>query len=532
MLDKINKLTNWQVALIIVALGLVVFFSGLNNPFQGDDIGQILNNTPVHSVQNIRLFFEGSTFYDGGSGNLIGVYYRPLMTTVFSVLYTLFGPHPVYFHLFQMLLGIGSAVFLYLFFRYSFKPALALCLSLIFLLHPLSSQVLFAIPAMQDALFFFFGILAMWLLVRFHSAKSLILVATCLFLSLLSKESGMLFVIMTLLYLCWWERKRLLPFIGIITGPIIVWFVLRVSAVGLFAHITSNPNAPIQKLGLLDRLMNLPSIELFYINKFFFPYRLASGYYWVHSSYSFRYFLLPLLIDLVVVALVIYVGLLIRRKAAKSQFFTYVFFAAWMSIGLLLSAQILPSDMTVSESWFYFPMVGVLGMIGTAWAAFPPRIRLNRSVMLAVMIVIIGLLGVRTGTRGLEWRSEYILAKHDIAVSPENFSAYISLANSLTNQGKYEQAKAAAEKSIDLYPTFSNYYDLGVVSVNLGDYSGAYNAYSNSLKYQTGNRLQTYERAALLALVTQANQEDTKQLLTRATEEYPQASNLWLYRAI
>ena len=203
MLAKINKLKNWQVAIIILILGFAVYATGLTTPFQsGDDFNQIVNNIPVHSITNIRLFFTSSTFYNSqATAPLTGIYYRPLMTTVFSIIYTLFGSHAFAFHLVQLLLCIGSAFILYLFFRYSFKPLLALLLSLIFLVHPLSSQAVFSISSMQDILFFFFGILALWLLLRFDSIKSLLLVAVCLLLSLLSKETGVVFIVIALLYL-------------------------------------------------------------------------------------------------------------------------------------------------------------------------------------------------------------------------------------------------------------------------------------------------------------------------------------------
>jgi hypothetical protein len=130
MLAKINKLSCWQAIIIISVIGFAVFFTGLTNPFQGDDFAQIVNNIPVHSITNIKLFFEGGTFYNGGGLTpLTGVYFRPLMTTVFSLIYTPFGPHPIYFHLFQLLVYIGGAIFLFLFLKYSFKTLLALVLA-------------------------------------------------------------------------------------------------------------------------------------------------------------------------------------------------------------------------------------------------------------------------------------------------------------------------------------------------------------------------------------------------------------------
>jgi hypothetical protein len=48
MMDKINRLKNWQAALIITILGFAVYGDGLWNQFLGDDNLQIVNNPPVH----------------------------------------------------------------------------------------------------------------------------------------------------------------------------------------------------------------------------------------------------------------------------------------------------------------------------------------------------------------------------------------------------------------------------------------------------------------------------------------------------
>src|SRR5262249_49408202 len=90
-----TRLTTTMSVLVITILGFATHFTGLRNPFVTEDYSQIINNPVVHSITNIGRFFGGSTFYVGGHGatHLVGIYYRPLMTTTFSILYTLFGPH-------------------------------------------------------------------------------------------------------------------------------------------------------------------------------------------------------------------------------------------------------------------------------------------------------------------------------------------------------------------------------------------------------------------------------------------------------
>jgi 4-amino-4-deoxy-L-arabinose transferase-like glycosyltransferase len=163
MLAKINRLRHWHVAIIITVIGFAAYVSGLRNQFQGDDIVQIVNSIPVHSIAHIKLLFQGGTFYNGnGLSRLSGIYYRPLMLVVYALIYTLFGPHAFYFHLAQLVICIGSAFLLYLILGYSFNKLLSVTLALVFLVDPLNSQVVYAIPSLQDALFVFFGLLGFY----------------------------------------------------------------------------------------------------------------------------------------------------------------------------------------------------------------------------------------------------------------------------------------------------------------------------------------------------------------------------------
>jgi hypothetical protein len=527
MIAKINKLKNWQVAIVITIIGFAVFFTGLKNPFMGDDTTQIVSNVPVHSISNIRIFFEGSTFYAGnGLAPLSGTFYRPLQTTVFSILYTFFGAHSFYFHLFQLLLCIGSSFILFLFFKYSFKPALALMLALIFLIHPLDSQVVYSISYMQDALFFFFGILALLLLLRFRSTKSLLLVAACLLLSLLSKESGVVFIAVALLYLFWWDRKRLFKFIGIMALPVALYLALRVNAVGWI----SNPNnAPIDNLSLAGRLFTAPSLPILYLSKLIFPWKLASGYYWVYPTYSLSHFLLPLFIDLAVVALMVFIAVLIRKKATKAMLYTYIFFSVWSIIGLLLVLQFAPLDMTACETWFYFSMAGVLGMVGVIIKSLLPELHINSRILVAVSIIFLVVLGVRTAVRGTDYKNIYTLAANDISATKDDYAAYDALSYYYIARGKYQLAAMDATRSIDIYHLYENYFNLGVSLANEGNYQGAYAAYVQGLRYGSPSVL--YENIARLSLVSGSTSSNS-QILASGLRKYPRDSLLWLYLAI
>src|ERR1700722_18571015 len=181
--------TNAKAIHFIIIIGLIVFFNGLFNGFIGDDQPQIIGNPLIQSLSNIPIFFTGSTFYNG-SQSLTGVYYKPLLTTFFSLTYTIFGANAFGFHLFQILLYICNACLLFLVLKHFFEKETAFGLTLIFLLHPINSETAFYISNTQEVLFFFFGILALWILQRHHSQKAMILANIFLLALMLSKETG------------------------------------------------------------------------------------------------------------------------------------------------------------------------------------------------------------------------------------------------------------------------------------------------------------------------------------------------------
>lgn len=515
----------WALA-IITFIGIVVHLTGLKNPFQGDDQYQIVNNSYVHSITNIGHFFTGSTFSGGDTSTLVGSYYRPMMTTIFSVIYTLFGLHSFYYHIIQLLLGVGAAILLYLIFNSYFGTVLSLVLALVFMVHPENSQVLFAIPSMQDALFLFFGLLSLLILMKFNSTKGLVLADACLFLSLLSKETGLLFVLMDLFYLYWFKREKVRAF-AIATVPVIVLYIaLRANAVGLFdSHVDLGP---IDSASIGDRLLTAPSIMLFYMSKFFFPWKLASQYYWVEKSFNFQHVLLPLVFDAIVVAVCVYVGRLVRRLSQEHLFYVYLLFAIWAALGILVLLQLFPLDMTASETWFYFPMVGVLGMVGVVLVSFQAHIKPQWFYVVAA--VLITALGVRTFFRGLDWSNQYKLAVSDIVASRQDWTAYNTLSLQAIDQGDNAKAYNFASKAYSIYPSVQDSTNLGLALTNLGKYPEAETAYINGLKYP-GDKSVLYDNIGALAFLY-GDYNTNKRLISNGLTQEPNNSQLWTQLAV
>jgi tetratricopeptide (TPR) repeat protein len=522
------RITTVSALLEMLVLGIFVYSTGLKSPFMGDDQSQIVNNPIVHSITNLPQFFTGSTFYLAQSATpLVGSYYRPLMITVFSALFSLFGANPLTFHALQLLVHILCAFVLFLVLRYFFKPILALFLALVFLVHPVNSQSVYSIAALQEPLFFIFGITAIWTLIRFQddSPWYSLITGALLLLSLLSKETGALFTLMALIYLFLVDKRRCLKFLPVVTVVAITYLSLKIHAVGAF----TNPSlAPIDSLNLWHRLLSAPVIITFYLVQFVLPLNLAMHYYFVTRSLTASGFWFPLLFVLVVVCSVLFAGRHLLLHRPKRYFILFLFFALWLAAGLAMHLQFLPLDETVSDTWAYFPIVGFLGMIGVLVEAYP--VKVSRRASFIIASIVIAALGLRSAIRGLDYRSEETLATRSVAVSDDDYLSENVLAIDLSNQKQYALAKPHVLRAISIYKIPGEYNTLGVIDYGLADYSGAQQAYQVALA--SGYKFQDiYDNMAELTLMT-GNSSNNIDFVENAIKLYPQDGALWLYLAI
>jgi len=298
-----------------------------------------------------------------------------------------------------------------------------------------------------------------------------------------------------------------------------------VNAIGIISH--TGANAPIQNLSLSERLINIPAIVLFYLKVFVFPYDLSSSYHFVSTKITIDHFWMPFFLDLIFFMTIIATAWFIYKRASRRYFTFFIFFCIWLLLGLLLHLQITPLDKTVAEQWFYFPIVGMLGMIGVVLESLSISFRNKWVIAITCMILI--LLSLRTFVRSFDWRNELSIATHDITVSKDAYDLESELSYSYFQQGNLNQALMHAKKSVELYPAITNYDNLGSIYGYLGKYKEAVNAYRKSLLY--GSYYLTYENLALLASSYGDKKKNIVFIKNVALKQYPYDAKIWLYLA-
>ncbi|MBI5466407.1 MAG: tetratricopeptide repeat protein [Candidatus Kerfeldbacteria bacterium] len=530
---------NKTFIITLLLAGFLIYGYSLGNSFIWDDEEQIVNNALVHSLSNLPSFFSGSTFNSGGNQSLGGIYYKPLMTSAYALLYTIFGPQPFWFHLLQLLLHLASAIIIFWLFRRLLtdddKPPdraswlLPFGLALVFLLHPLNAETVVYIADLQDVLFLFFGLLAVLFVTRpkqRYEAKTFWL-ALWLLMTLLSKETGVIFLPLILAYYLLFNKSRLKSGLMAMAGAAVVYGLLRFAVAGIYLQPPGL--SLISQLPLGQRLLNMPLIIIFYLKNFFWPNNLSIDQNWAITAPGWSTFWLPLLVIVLILALIISGGLYLKRRHNPYRR-QYAFFSLWLALGLGLHLQIFPLDASVTVRWFYLPMVGALGLIGVGLRQLHFSNKKLQTAGLVMACLIILSLAVKTASRTLDWRDGLTLYRHDIKYARDSFHLENNFGVELFRHGRYQEAKQHFVKSTELAPQWwTNWNNLGAVYEREKNYNQAKESYQKSVA--NSDYYLAYENLANL-LLWHFDTKEAQTLTGQSLLKFPYNAKLWQTKAL
>jgi tetratricopeptide (TPR) repeat protein len=509
-----NKAIHW-----IVIIGLVVYSNMLFNGFVWDDISYIVTNTAFQHFNFIALFQKN--IFNGVSQ------YRPIPALYFSALYYIFHSISFFYHFMQLLIHIANTVLLFLFFSHLFKKKIAFILSLIFLVHPIQVEAVSFIGASDNPLFFLFGMSAFLLSIgEMKSKYKTFSIFILLLLSVLTNETGILFLFIILSYQYLLQKGKTIYYIppGILT--VIIYFVMRFGIGNVF--FSKENFVAIGDLTLLQRIFNIPEIFFYYIKTLFFPNQLLIEQQWIVKNINIADFYIPLLIDILFLTIVAIGGMWISKKNEKALP-VYIFFFIWFISGIVLHLQIFSLDMTVADRWFYFPFVGILGMTGLIITTM--RSKLVQKWLFIIGSLIIILLSIRTMIRNLDWKDDLTLNSHDVKISVNPYDIENNLSYDYIVNHQCETAEYYAKKSIELYPDSYNYMNFGESYFCLGNYGEAKKIFIQAQNFGDDNNL-PYDHLADLSLVYGDKKDSIKFLNNTAAKKFPSDPKIWLDLAI
>jgi len=452
-------------------------------------------------------------------------YYRPVTSVIRSTIYNIFGPRPFFFHFFQLIFHIVTAVFIYYLFKRFFKETLSLILALIFLVHPANVEAVSFASAMQEVLFTLTGLTGLYLFISSKnlSIAKIFLSTVILLIALLMKETAIVFFVLVFCYLFLFKKNKqnvLINYSILIVILLMTYLLVRISGGNLYIH--GQGLFPIMRVSFITRLMNIPLIIKYYLGMFFFPINLAIAQHWVIKLPSFINFFLPLILEVL-----LFLTAVIYSLKKKDKIFA--FFFLWFLVGLLPHLQIIPLNMTVAERWLYFPMIGLLGMMGSIIKISNIKYQISK-ILFSLAIIIISIFSIRSFIRTLDWRNGLALFGHDIKKT-SSFDLQNNFGTELFRVGRYDEAKKYFKISTELAPYWwVNWNNLGAIYEREKNYQKAAEYYQKSIN--NGQYYLAYENLAKILVLHGKDQKKTEEFLKEVLKLFPKNENLLRINAL
>jgi len=452
-------------------------------------------------------------------------YYRPATSVIRSTIYNIFGPRPFFFHFFQLIFHIVTAVFIYYLFKRFFKETLSLILALIFLVHPANVEAVSFASAMQEVLFTLTGLTGLYLFISSEnlSIAKIFLSTVILLIALLMKETAIVFFVLVFCYLFLFKKNKqnvLINYSILIVILLMTYLLVRISGGNLYIH--GQGLFPIMRVSFITRLMNIPLIIKYYLGMFFFPINLAIAQHWVIKLPSFINFFLPLILEVL-----LFLTAVIYSLKKKDKIFA--FFFLWFLVGLLPHLQIIPLNMTVAERWLYFPMIGLLGMMGSIIKISNIKYQISK-ILFSLAIIIISIFSIRSFIRTLDWRNGLALFGHDIKKT-SSFDLQNNFGTELFRVGRYDEAKKYFKISTELAPYWwVNWNNLGAIYEREKNYQKAAEYYQKSIN--NGQYYLAYENLAKILVLHGKDQKKTEEFLKEVLKLFPKNENLLRINAL
>jgi hypothetical protein len=475
----------WILMGVVALLAFVLYAQTLRYDYALDDITVITQNKLVQQGTSAIPTLLKTDYWFGYTDQLRGQQYRPLSLVMFAMEYQISPANPAIHHFFNLVLyvltcSLGFLLLIRLF------PSTGLVLpfmaALLFAAHPVHTEVVSNIKSRDELLCFFFGIGAMLTALRYFKRSGIIwiiLSGALLLLSLMSKETGIAFLVLIPLTGYFFGNTTLKK-IGISTAVLVaftlLYFLLRNMAV---QNIQPMPIDPMDNTLMLaanksEEWGTAFSVLLRYLGLLLFPFKLSYDY--SHPQIPVQ----SLASGMAIAGVVAYLGLLILAVKGFKQKKIYSWAILFFLLALFpVSNLFLKIGSTMAERFLYIPSFGFCVLL--AWAIM--RIfrvaqeagsgkagpSFSRYAMpLTVVVIIVLVFAGRTITRNKVWENNVTLFESGLKTAPESARVHYNWGTTVLNKlykestdpveksGYLEAARTSLEKAGSIFPSHDN----------------------------------------------------------------------------
>jgi hypothetical protein len=457
-----------------------------NNPRVEKGINGIAEIFRTHYVE-----IEGQSFE-----------YRPLVLTTFAIEYQFFGSNPHISHFINVLLYAITCILLFLTLNKLFKKyniIFPLLSTLLFLVHPIHTEVIASIKSRDELLAFLFGLSSFYFVLRSLESKQIfnMLVAIIIFfLASLCKSTYILFLALIPISLYFFTPISFKKIANIIGAILVAVICLKLLKIGLLNHSTTMRSYAFFENPLFfenNFLARLPiafySIG-YYIKLLIVPYPLCCYY----GSYEIP--MAQWTSPFVIVSIVFYglITMYALRTVFKKSMLSYSIIAYLIGIFPFANMVTLAVGI-IGERFIYFATYGFCISIAYLLLTFfktniTSRVALNiKALSLPFKISVTGILIILTMltlVRNTKWKDETTLFRNDVKKFDSSCNLHYLLGNKLypeifnTPNGvkrdaiineatfHYKRALTLMIEGVKKYPTdFVTLNNIGTIYINI-----------------------------------------------------------------
>lgn len=428
-----------QQAIILLCVAFGFYFNSLYNQYALDDGIVIKQNHYVQEglrgIPQILASDSYQSLYDEmhSSQMLAGGRYRPLSEVLFAVEHQFFGDNPFVGHLLNVMYFLCCVFLLFYFLSKCFfirMPGgndIAFLATFLFAIHPIHTEVVANVKSSDELLSLLFILLTLIFVYKNaikRKIKYVLYGSASLFLALLSKEYGVIMIVIIPLFLHIAVKKKIssalkdtIPYLGIL----ILYFIMRIHAVGLIHHHVDLTDPAVNPYANASSAEKLAS-EVFILGKYLFmlfiPYPLCCDY--SYKQIPYHHFSQPIvwLSSIIYMAIIIWAVWFVFKKNILSVL--VLFFL--LSI-LLISNFLVDVGATMAERFLFHASVGFTALLAFGIVKITSTIPLPRRRMIyaACLTCITTLCCVETIARNAQWKDNFTLFTHDVYIANNSF---------------------------------------------------------------------------------------------------------------
>lgn len=524
--------------LLAALVALMLYLPTVNYEYALDDGMYIMQNSLTQGgIGNLKAIFTTGSIHDFNTNNGPEPW-RPLTITTFAIGKSLWDNLPFAEHLINVFLYALTAVMLFQLIRKllpSVQENLLFAGTLLFVVHPIHTEVVANVKGRDEILCLFFTIASwhLWVSPCNNIARKCG-AALCLFGALLSKETAIVFTLLIPLSGIMLLRLNIKEVIGrswLLWGVAIIFMTMRQSVTGgSFEAETGDPVNNIIYAAESNSEYAGTVIYLFglYLFKTLWPYPLL-------HDYSLHYVSVTDMADIMVwlviaaMSVLFYLIFKYRKKIPPVSFGIFFFLTT-----LTPTANIFfLNGASFAERFLYIP---VLGVCAVAIPSFLSVSSFIRSGLLVVGIVI-SIFTLITLQRIPDWKNNEKLFESGAQIAPDNARIRASLAfdykerafesRNVRQQAEYfKKAEREFLVSRELNAEFHySTYNLGVMYYETGQKDKAERIYKEGVAKFTEHR-DMHNNLGVIYFEN-SNYLKAKEMFSRAIEIDSNDANAW-----